>query len=213
MSCCGGNIAAECAVGAQEVNGLFRDEELLRTGKLLPDGRRQYVFSIPAVKCGKCISTVEKTLAAMEDVGEPRVNLTLRRVSFTLPDGEISPAFVMQELERIGYPAGKHSPEPTCHLGFGRSTKLIQFAMGVEQSLLHDVRGIDLRPLLGPKASSSQQHQVMAKVFRSWVTVVERFDHFCSASIQRTIDQLNVIVDDPTCTIHARPRRRANGRW
>ena len=101
MSCCGGNMAAECAVGE---GSLLREEELLRSGKKLDNGRVQYVFSVPNVSCGKCISTVEKALSAVDDVQDQRVNLTLRRVSFTLPEA-VSPVDALDEMQRIGYPA------------------------------------------------------------------------------------------------------------
>ena len=98
MSCCGGNMAAECAVGE---GSLLREEELLRSGKKLDNGRVQYVFSVPNVSCGKCISTVEKALSAVDDVQDQRVNLTLRRVSFTLPEA-VSPVDALDEMQRIG---------------------------------------------------------------------------------------------------------------
>lgn len=82
MTCCDGQHALDLA------DPNFKDaqqrQELEHAGHLNDDGTIAYVFSVPTVHCGGCISTIERTLRARADVAEARVNLTLRRLNLTL---------------------------------------------------------------------------------------------------------------------------------
>ena len=47
------------------------------------DGREGVVLSVPGIKCGGCVSKIERALNARDDVASARVNLTLRQASVT----------------------------------------------------------------------------------------------------------------------------------
>lgn len=63
------------------------------------------VLSVPDIKCGNCMATVERALRAFPDVTAARANMTLRRVtiSFARDHAELKP--ILEMLERLGYPA------------------------------------------------------------------------------------------------------------
>ena len=103
MSCCGGPNAGSIAGKAGEISEHVRSEELRHAGKTLEDGSVQFVFSVPEVKCGACISTIERHIGAMEGVLSCRVNLTLRRVTVILHSDETSPLDIVRKMEAIGY--------------------------------------------------------------------------------------------------------------
>src|SRR5210317_1791972 len=62
------------------------------------------LLNVPTVHCAVCISSIEKTLNAIDGVKEARVNLTLRRATIdrTRP---IDVQVFIQALDQIGYPA------------------------------------------------------------------------------------------------------------
>src|SRR5210317_6217 len=62
------------------------------------------LLNVPTVHCAVCISSIEKTLNAINGVKEARVNLTLRRATIdtTRP---IDVQVFIQALDQIGYPA------------------------------------------------------------------------------------------------------------
>lgn len=105
MSCCGGDLSADCATGIGAGTDFLRVEELIHSGRTLQDGTRQYVLSVPTIHCAHCISTIEKGLKRRPEVADARVNLTNRRVSVTLKSGDASPGFLLQSLQELGYPA------------------------------------------------------------------------------------------------------------
>ncbi|MEL6436095.1 MAG: heavy metal translocating P-type ATPase, partial [Pseudomonadota bacterium] len=104
MTCCGGDIAADNAVTSRQAAEFAKAEALLHAGSPRPDGTIQYVFSVPDVHCGQCISTIERAMADMHGVRHARVNLTLRRVTIHIEPGEIGPADVAHALETLGFP-------------------------------------------------------------------------------------------------------------
>ncbi|SEC75060.1 Cu2+-exporting ATPase [Rhodobacter sp. 24-YEA-8] len=67
------------------------------------------VLSLPAAHCADCISTVEKALQAVPGVRSARLNLTLKRVSVDAGP-EITPADLVQVLDRAGYEAHELDP-------------------------------------------------------------------------------------------------------
>lgn len=105
MNCCGAGLAAEYAGNNRDVALWQRDEELRRSGRVMPDGTAQYVFSVPAIHCGACIGTIESGLRDVEGVVEARVNLTLRRASVRLDDPQRAPGFLVDILRDLGYKA------------------------------------------------------------------------------------------------------------
>ncbi len=103
MSCCGGPNAQSISCRADELTDFVRNEELRHAGKELGDGTVQYVFSVPDVKCGACISTIEREIGAREGVVSCRVNLSLQRVTVILDGRERSPLAITRAMEAIGY--------------------------------------------------------------------------------------------------------------
>ncbi|HEY9056950.1 MAG TPA: heavy metal translocating P-type ATPase [Aurantimonas sp.] len=77
----------------------------MRSGRANEDGTVQYVFSVPGISCGRCISTIETALAPLDGVVSARVNLTMRRVTVILDAADRSPLAVSDALKRLGYGA------------------------------------------------------------------------------------------------------------
>jgi Cu2+-exporting ATPase len=105
MSCCVGPLPAMMADEVERGKLKARVEELRHSARPLADGSVNYVVSVPAIHCGLCISTIEKTLGKLPGVTAVRANLTLRRVSVTLADAEQSPVRFVESLENLGYQA------------------------------------------------------------------------------------------------------------
>lgn len=116
MSCCAGSLSE--AHAAADADGL-RTEEIQAEGRFLADGSKLYSMSVPAIRCGACMSNIERTLLAMPGVAAARVNLTLRSLAITLSPGHPEIAPCVQKLREIGYPPlslneaanGKGDPE------------------------------------------------------------------------------------------------------
>lgn len=105
MSCCGGQILTDVPDGSDRVAGdRVRDEELKASATLLPDGRYMYIFTIVDMHCGSCISMIEKHLSKLKGVSDVRVNLTLKRLTFSLDSSVKTPSSIVDELVKIGYP-------------------------------------------------------------------------------------------------------------
>ena len=68
---------------------------------------RRVELSLPTVHCAACIAAVERQLANRPDVFGARVNLTLKRVSITAADLPEIEETLIEELDRLGYPAKK----------------------------------------------------------------------------------------------------------
>ena len=88
MACC----ADHGLVGAPaDADALRRRAELRASVRAGADGRGHYLLSVPEIRCGQCIATIERALDACEGVVAARVNLTLRRVAVTLDSPETDP--------------------------------------------------------------------------------------------------------------------------
>jgi len=105
MTCCGGNIAADGAESAKAAHDFARAEELLHAGRSRDDGTVEYVFSVPDIHCGACISSIEHTIGPMHGVRHARVNLSLKRVTVHLDPDETGPVEVATALSTLGFPA------------------------------------------------------------------------------------------------------------
>lgn len=105
MTCCGGNIAADGAVGVSASADFSRAEELLHAGRERNDGTVEYVFSAPDIHCGACISSIERAIRPMHGVAYVRVNLSLRRVTVHLDPAVTGPIEVAGALAALGFPA------------------------------------------------------------------------------------------------------------
>lgn len=67
------------------------------------------IFSLPAVHCAACISTVENAVQALPGVQSARVNLTLRRVSVEA-DADVTAPDLIRVLQGVGYEAHELDP-------------------------------------------------------------------------------------------------------
>lgn len=102
MSCCGGGDFATTAADSRAVDTIRR-EAFAHVGHALPNGDVKFVFSVPTVHCGACISTIEHALTPLPGVKTARVNLSLRRLNIVLEaDADILP--IDNELKRLGFP-------------------------------------------------------------------------------------------------------------
>lgn len=66
---------------------------------------RRVELALPTVHCAACIAAVERRLGNRPDVAGARVNLTLKRVSITVADIPDIEETLIDELDRLGYPA------------------------------------------------------------------------------------------------------------
>lgn len=69
------------------------------------EGRGQCVLSLPGIRCGGCVATIERALTARDDVVAARVNLTLRQASLILPTPDTDPQPIIGALAALGYAA------------------------------------------------------------------------------------------------------------
>ncbi len=83
----------------------WREAEARAGVRLLANGQGQCVLSIPELRCGGCVATIERTLNARTDVVTARVNLTLKQAVVTFADADTDPTCVISALALLGYPA------------------------------------------------------------------------------------------------------------
>nr|WP_272911654.1 heavy metal translocating P-type ATPase [Loktanella sp. M215] len=83
----------------------WREAEARTAVRALSDGRGQCVLSIPDLRCGGCVATIERALNARTDVASARVNLTLKQAVVTFADADTDPTSVISALTMLGYPA------------------------------------------------------------------------------------------------------------
>lgn len=103
MSCCGGGDFATTAADSR-ADDTIRREVFAHAGHALSSGDTKFVFSVPTIHCGACISTIERALAPLPGVKSARVNLSLKRLNIVLePDADI--LAVDDELKTLGFPA------------------------------------------------------------------------------------------------------------
>jgi Cu2+-exporting ATPase len=100
VGCCTG-----IALTAADQVGLARLEELKAAARPGEDGRPRLTLSVPAIRCGQCIATIERALHKLPEVASARVNLTTRRVAVTLAAKDGDPVPVIEALDALGYPA------------------------------------------------------------------------------------------------------------
>ncbi|OED36440.1 hypothetical protein AB833_27930 [Chromatiales bacterium (ex Bugula neritina AB1)] len=79
-------------------------EEMVLASTAVSTHIRQCVFSVPGIRCGSCMRSIEQSLHSMEGVSQARVNLTNRRVTVQWNDGAVVPA-VAERLASLGYPS------------------------------------------------------------------------------------------------------------
>ena len=89
----------------QSSSTAWRKAEARSTVRILSDGRGQCVLSVPDLRCGGCVATIERTLSTRTDVVSARVNLTLKQVVVTFVNADADPTSVISALGLLGYPA------------------------------------------------------------------------------------------------------------
>lgn len=78
-------------------------EEIMLASRPVERGLREVRLSVPAIHCGGCLRTIERTLQGVSGVAEARANLTTRSVTIRWPKDALPPA-VVEALGAIGFP-------------------------------------------------------------------------------------------------------------
>jgi Cu2+-exporting ATPase len=100
MSCCGsGEKLALLAPDARATG-----EEVLLASRVVTDGVRQTDLSVPTVRCGACIRTIEKALGGLAGVESARVNLSTKRATVRWRSDGAPPPFI-ETLKQAGFEA------------------------------------------------------------------------------------------------------------
>ncbi|TCU32902.1 cation-translocating P-type ATPase [Rhizobium azibense] len=103
MTCCTMDAEGVMALGNHSVSA----EEIALASHPLADGLRQLDLSVPDVRCGVCISTIERALRKLPYVKCARVNLTARRVSCTyverLGNVAVDPTGILSAIMGAGH--------------------------------------------------------------------------------------------------------------
>ena len=89
----------------QSSSHAWREAEARTAVRMLSNGRGQCVLSIPDLRCGGCVATIERALNARPDVASARVNLTLKQTVVTFADADTDPTSLISALTLLGYPA------------------------------------------------------------------------------------------------------------
>ncbi len=85
--------------------GLLDSGQIRAAVRMTADGRGRFVLSLPGIRCGGCVASIEQALNDRDDVAAARVNLTLRQVSVTLVAADSDPVPIIDALGRLGYTA------------------------------------------------------------------------------------------------------------
>ncbi|MBL9057864.1 MAG: heavy metal translocating P-type ATPase, partial [Rhodobacteraceae bacterium] len=80
-----------------------------RLAQMAQPQHARLMFSLPAVHCAACISTVENAVQALPGVQSARVNLTLRRVSVEA-DADVTAPDLIRVMQGVGYEAHELDP-------------------------------------------------------------------------------------------------------
>src|SRR3546814_12840001 len=102
MSCC---LPAAAAPGASHGASLAASgDETRLASRAIGEGLRQSEFSVPGIRCGGCIRTIEHALARIDGVVEARVNLPAKHVRARWRETCAAPPLV-EAPEAVGYRA------------------------------------------------------------------------------------------------------------
>jgi len=99
------NRPDDSAANARPVSGSLDRAETRASMRHLKNGDGHIVFSLPGIKCGGCVSSIERALNARDDVVLARVNLTLRQASVTLAGSDTDPSLIVDNLAKLGFDA------------------------------------------------------------------------------------------------------------
>ena len=107
MSCCSPGAEAALLLRHERTAG----EEVLLASRLVADGVRLSVLSVPSAHCGGCIRKIEQELDGLAGVESARVNLSTRRVTVQWR-AESAPPPLVETLKGIGFEAHLFDAEP-----------------------------------------------------------------------------------------------------
>lgn len=132
-----------------------------------PDGQGLCILSVPGIRCGGCVASIERALNDRPEVISARANLTLKQVRLVLPGQDSDPVPVIEALSRLGFdarpaeisqrmddPAGKALLRATAVAGFGAmNVMLLSVAVwagaeGATRQALHLVSGLIAMPVV-----------------------------------------------------------------
>lgn len=116
---------------AEQLMSPLQQGEARRSLRTAADGATICMLSVPDIRCGGCVSKIERALNARDDVASARVNLSLKRVQITLSGSRSDPAAFIAALDRLGFAASPAdnataSPDPTGN-GLLRATAVAGF--------------------------------------------------------------------------------------
>ncbi|MFE0013232.1 cation-translocating P-type ATPase [Mesorhizobium sp. NPDC059054] len=100
MSCCAPGVESSLEL---DRSGAPSADEIRLASRSLGGGLAQVDFAVPGVHCGACIRTIETALQKLPGVAGARVNLSTKRVSVRLREGEFPP--LVATLSGVGYEA------------------------------------------------------------------------------------------------------------
>lgn len=77
------------------------------------EGAVSMELAVEGVHCGACIRRIEQGLKKLDGVVDARVNFTNRRLNVVWRQNSLRPVAIVDELDRIGYPAQPFQPRLT----------------------------------------------------------------------------------------------------
>ncbi len=77
------------------------------------DGAVSMELAVEGVHCGACIRRIEQGLKKLDGIVDARVNFTNRRLNVVWRENSLRPVTIVDELDRIGYPAQPFQPRLT----------------------------------------------------------------------------------------------------
>lgn len=108
MSCCAPGAEMALDLGSA-TSVLPSSQEIRLASRPLGDNLHQTDLSVPTVRCGACIQTIETVLGKLANVEGARVNLSTKRVAIRWRGNEVPP--FVAALGRLGYEAHLFAPE------------------------------------------------------------------------------------------------------
>ena len=95
-----------------------------------PDGVQSLHLMVDGIRCAGCMRSIEKTLAAYEQLKEGRVNMTSKRMVMRWQDGSFDPSVVMRDIVNKGFDLAPFDPETMSNSDKEEETRLL-YAMAV----------------------------------------------------------------------------------
>ncbi len=119
MGCCGSVAELVALLPDARAAG----EEVLLASRIVADGVRQTDLSVPEVRCGGCMRTIETALGGLSGVESARVNLSSKRATVRWRADSVPPPFI-ETLKRAGFEA--HLSDIESENGHGELSGLIR---------------------------------------------------------------------------------------